>query len=125
MVCSQTINHFSSISVINEIYRFKLVNFLPIFGLQNFLTKPGATKLGLHKVFINTHIVFKFQLCTSSGFGIISELITFQAKNCRFLCFLCHNSRSRDLGSPKSAHMTLSFIVMSSPNFNILDFTVC
>ena len=28
----------------------------------------------------------KFQLCTSSGFGIISGSITFQAKNRRFFC---------------------------------------
>ena len=41
----------------------------------------------MHKAFINTHNVSKFQLSTSSGFGIISELITFQAKNYRFLCF--------------------------------------
>ena len=40
----------------------------------------------------------KFQVSTSSGFGIISDLITFQAKNYRFFCL---NSQPRDLGSPK------------------------
>ena len=29
----------------------------------------------------------KFQLCTSSGFWVIGELINFQAKNRRFFCF--------------------------------------
>ena len=63
--------------------------------------------------------MFKFQLCTSSGFGIISQLINFQAN-----VFLGVNSRPRDLGSPKLANMTLSLILMLRPNFNFLDFSL-
>ena len=33
IVCSKITSHFSSMLVITEIYRFKFVNFLPIFGL--------------------------------------------------------------------------------------------
>ena len=52
------------------------------------------------KAIISNHILFKFQLCTSSGFEVIGELINFQAKTCRFLSiFLRLNSRSRNLGS--------------------------
>ena len=87
--------------------------------------RPGAPKLGLHKAFISTHIVSKFQLFTSSGFGVISNVITSEAKNYHFLCFLCLDSRSRDLGSPKLAHKTLSLFVMLSPNFNLVGFIVC
>ena len=76
----------------------------------------------------------KFQLCTSSGFGIINELITFQAKYSHFLKFFFGGvsipriSRvpiPRDLGSPKLVHMRLIFILMLSPNFNFQRFTVC
>ena len=48
----------------------------------------GAPKLRFHNAFISTHIVSKFQLCRSSGFYVINELINFQAKNRRFICFL-------------------------------------
>ena len=34
--CSIITNHFSSMSVITATYRFKVVNFLPIFGLEDF-----------------------------------------------------------------------------------------
>ena len=33
IVCLEITNHFSSILVLTNIYRFKFVNFLPIFGL--------------------------------------------------------------------------------------------
>ena len=85
----------------------------------------GSSKIGLGKAITSTHIVSKFQPCTSSGFGIISDLITFQVKNYRFSCFFGLNSRSRDLWSPKLAHKTLLLIIMLSPNFNFLGFTVC
>ena len=39
--CSKIANHFLSLSTITEIYRFKFVNFLPIFGLQNFSLVAG------------------------------------------------------------------------------------
>ena len=54
----------------------------------------------LHKAIIITHIAPKFQLCTSNGFGIICELIT-SSQNLLFFCFLCLNSRSRDIRIPK------------------------
>ena len=41
-----------------------------------------------------------------------------------FYVLLCVNSRSRDLGTPKLAHITHSLIFMLSPNFNFLGFTV-
>ena len=76
--------------------------------------------------------IYKHPHCTQisalqvSGFGIISDLITFQAKNCCFfMFFFCLNSRSRNVGSPKLAHMTLSIIVVMSPNFNYVGLTVC
>ena len=56
------------------------------FWLVNF-GRATALKLGLRKAFISIHIVSEFQLSTSSGFGIISDLITFQAKNYRFFMF--------------------------------------
>ena len=72
------------------------------------VTWSGAPKLCFHKAFISTHIVLKFQLCMSSSFWVISELINFQAKNWCFFCFfLCLNLQSHDLGSPKLAHVTL------------------
>ena len=57
------------------------------FSLWNFGHVTSTPKLGLHEAFISTHIVFKFQLCTSSGFWVISELINFQAK--KSLLFFC------------------------------------
>ena len=51
------------------------------------VTWLGAPKLGLHKALISTLIASKFQLCTTSGFGITSELLPFQAKICHFLRF--------------------------------------
>ena len=89
-MCSKITNHFSSISVMTEIYRLKFVNFLPIFGLWNLVTWPEAPKLGFHKAIISTHIAFKFQLCMSSGFWVIGELKIFKPKIVVFLCFfLC------------------------------------
>ena len=113
------IGNYRDISVQN---RPLSAHFWPVKFWSRDWTPP---KLGLHKAYISTHIVSKFQLCTSSGFGIISDLITFEVKNYHFfMFFLCLNSRSRNLGSPKSAHNTLSLFVMLSPNLNFLGFTV-
>ena len=73
---------------------FGIPKFCQILSFQNFQTlkiqtfKPGAPKLGLRKAFKSTYIALKLEYCMSSGFGIISELITFQAKICRFFMFL-------------------------------------
>ena len=61
--------------------------FCPFLACKILVTKPGSPILGLHKAFISTRFVSKFQLCTSSGFWVISELKNFQAKNRRFICF--------------------------------------
>ena len=53
------------------------------------ITWPGTPKLGLHKPFISTHIVYKFQLYMSSGFWDTGELINFQAKKSPFFMFFC------------------------------------
>ena len=80
-----------------------------------FWSRTGPPKLSFFKALIGTHIVPQFQLCTSCGFGIISELITFlDQKSPVFYVFLCLNSRSRDLlGSPKSSHTTHLSILIS------------
>ena len=46
-------------------------------------------------------------------------------KSSSFYVFLCLNSRSRDLESPKLAHMTLLLIFILSPNFKFLRVSVC
>ena len=51
--------------------------------------------------------------------------MNFQGKKIAVYVFLCLNLGSRDLGSPKLAHMTLSLILTVSPNFNCVGFTVC
>ena len=66
----------------------KSFTFCPFSACKTLVTWPGASKLGLHEAFISTHIVYKFKLCTLSGFWVIGELINFQVKNRRFLCFL-------------------------------------
>ena len=53
------------------------------------VTWPGAPKLDWRKALISNHIVYKFQLCASSSFWVISELINFQPKHCRFFMFFC------------------------------------
>ena len=66
----------------------KLSTFCPFSTSKILVTWPGAPKLGLHKAFIITHIVCKFQLCTPSSFWVIGELLNIQVKNRLFLRFL-------------------------------------
>ena len=80
-------NHFSSIWAITEIYWFKSVNFFPFSTCKTLITCSTALKLGLHKTFISTNILSKFQLCTWSAFWVISKLINFQAKYHYFFMF--------------------------------------
>ena len=87
-MCPKTTNHLSSISVITEVYRFKVVNFSPFLACKILVMRPGAPKLGLRKAFISTHIAPKFQFCMSSGLDNLSELITYQAIICRFTFFV-------------------------------------
>ena len=96
--------------------------FCPFSVCKILVTCPGSPKLSLTKALISTPIVSKSQLYPSSCFGIISELINFQSKLCNiFYAFLCLNSRSSNLGSPKLLPlMTLSLILMLNPNFNFL-----
>ena len=94
----------SVFSEIQLILVSKLVHFL---ARKILVTLPGASTLGLRKPFMSTHIVYKFQLCTPSGFLVKGELINFQAKNCR--CFVSQFTITW-LASPKLVHMTLSLI---------------
>ena len=57
------------------------------FRSVKFGSRDRASTNLVHKGFISTHIVYKFQLCTSSGFWVISKLIDFKTTNRRFLCF--------------------------------------
>ena len=41
-----------------------------------------------------------------------------------FARFWCRNSQSHDLGSPRLADMTLSFILILSPKSNLLGLTI-
>ena len=76
----------------------------PSWPVKFWLRDPGAPKLGLHKAFISTHIVSRLQLCTSIGFGIISDLITFQTKNYRFLMFFCVSIHDHVTNDPQNWH---------------------
>ena len=51
--------------------------------------------------------------------------MNFQATNIFFYVSLCLDLQSRDLGSPKLAHLTLSLILLLSLHFNLLGFIAC
>ena len=98
IVCSKTTSNFSSISVITEIYRFKLVNLFcssnfgrqtrQIFGLQNFGHVTGRpqprSEQSIHE---HSHCV-QISALNVKCFFCYKRINKFSSsQTCRFLCF--------------------------------------
>ena len=62
-------------------------------------------KVGLRKAFTRSHILSEFQLCPSSGFGTISEAITFPGKNHSCFMFFCVSIRNHMIQDPQNWHI--------------------
>ena len=83
---------FSLILVVTEVYRFKIVHFLPIFGLWNRDHVTGRPQTWCAYILFCTQVAF--QRSTFSKFIAIGELINFLNKNGSFfsnLKFLNHD----------------------------------
>ena len=112
---------FLLILVVTEIYRFKIVHFLLIFGLwkRDHVTRRLQTwctyTLYLHSSF------FKFQRSTFSNFVAYKRIDKFSRQKWQFfLKFRIPKSRSRELGSSNLAYMMLLIIIILYPKFKFL-----
>ena len=115
-------NFFSLIFVVTEIYRLKIVYFLPIFEIA--ITWLGALKLRAYSLYLHPSCVpiSAFHVQQIYSYKRINKFS--RQKWEFFLKFRVLKSRSRDLGSSKLAYMMLLIIVMLYPKFNFLCLTI-
>ena len=123
-MCSKIKNHFTTISVVNirDISvqtRQLFAHFWPVKFWSHDRAPPNSVCI---KHLLAPSLCPKFCFACQVVFELRDELISFPAKTFCFLCVLCVNSLSRDVGSPKLAHMTLLLILMLIPNFNFRGF---
>ena len=129
MVSSVFKNHklFSSISIVTKTCRFKVVHFLPIFGLWNRDHVTGrpetryAYSVFLHPSRVQISSFYVQPFCTYKRINnCLRQKWTF------FVGFRVTKLRSRDFGSAKSPYtnMTLLIIAILYPKFNFLCLAV-
>ena len=121
IVCSKITNHYSLISVIIEIYRFKIVPFLPISAWNVLVTWPGASKLGLR------YFIYKHPHCVqilalhAKWFLSYRWIDKFLSQKSSLLMFFFVSM----LRFAKLVHKTLLLILMLRSYFSFLGLTVC
>ena len=122
---SKTTNFFQRLSLLTEIYHFKIYHFLTVFRLRNFGHVTGSPQTWY------AYTVYHYPCCVQISTFHVEHFFCYKRNKkilalnqSFFVGFRVPKSLSRDLRPPKLACMMLCKLAMLCPNFSFSHFAV-